>query len=41
MFSTENLKKVGVTFVVVLAALAVHQKFIDPMLAKKPVVAAK
>ncbi len=29
MFSSENLKKAGVTFVVVLAALAVHQMFIS------------
>lgn len=30
MFSIENLKKAGVTLVVVLAALAIHQKFIAP-----------
>lgn len=41
MFSKENLKHAGTTVVVVLIALAIHQKFIAPMLVKKPVVAAK
>lgn len=41
MFSSENLKKAGTTLVVVLIALAVHQKFISPMLVKKPAIAAK
>lgn len=35
MFSKENLTKIGVTFVVVLAALAIHQKFIAPKLSPK------
>lgn len=35
MFSTENLKKAGTTFVVVLAALAFHQLVIAPRLVKK------
>jgi hypothetical protein len=41
MFSTENLKKAGVTFVVVLAALAFHQVVVAPRLAKKSAVATK
>ncbi len=41
MFSSENLKKAGTTLVVVLVALAIHQKFISPMLVKKPAIAAK
>lgn len=41
MFTSESLKKVGVTFVVVLAALAFHQVVVAPRLAKKPAVAAK
>jgi hypothetical protein len=35
MFSADNVKKMAVTFVVVIAALAVHQKFVSPMLVKK------
>lgn len=35
MFTTENLKKMGVTLVVVMAALALHQKFVAPMIASK------
>jgi hypothetical protein len=41
MFSTESLKKAGVTFVVVLAALAFHQVVVSPRLTKKSAVAAK
>lgn len=41
MFSKENLTKAGTTLVVVLIALAIHQKFVAPMLVKKPVIAAK
>lgn len=41
MFSTENLKKGVTTVALVLIALAIHQKFISPMLVKKPTVAAK
>lgn len=37
MPSTETLKKAGITLVVVMIALAVHQKFVSPMLVKKPV----
>lgn len=39
MLSTESLKKGAMTLVIVMVALAVHQKFIAPMLVKKPVVA--
>lgn len=35
MFSTENLKKMGTTLVIVMVALAVHQKFVAPMIASK------
>jgi hypothetical protein len=42
MFSTENLKKMGVTLVVVMVALAIHQKFVAPRLvSKKPLLATK
>ncbi len=41
MFTTESLKKAGVTFVVVLTALAFHQLVVAPRLAKKPLVASK
>ena len=41
MFSTENLKKAGVTFVVVVAALAFYQTVVAPRLVKKTAVAAK
>jgi hypothetical protein len=37
MFSTDNLKKMGTTLVIVMVALAVHQKFVAPMLVKKAV----
>ncbi len=39
MFTTENLKKMGTTLVIVMVALAVHQKFVAPMLTKKSAVA--
>ena len=39
MLSTENLKKAGMTLVIVMIALAVHQKFVSPMLVKKAVAA--
>lgn len=39
MFSKENLKLAGTVLVVTLAAMAIHQKFISPMLVKKPVAA--
>ena len=32
----ENLKKAGVTLVIVMVALAVHQKFVAPRLVSKP-----
>ncbi len=35
MFSADNLKKMTTTLVIVMVALAVHQKFVAPMLAKK------
>jgi hypothetical protein len=35
MFSAENLKKAGVTLVIVMIALAVHQKYVAPRLAPK------
>jgi hypothetical protein len=34
MFSTENVKKMATTLVIVMVALAVHQKFVAPRLAK-------
>lgn len=37
MFSKENLVQAGTTLVVVMIALAVHQKIVAPMLSKKPV----
>jgi hypothetical protein len=37
MFSTDNVKKMATTLVIVMVALAVHQKFVAPMLVKKPV----
>jgi hypothetical protein len=39
MFSTDNVKKMVSTLVIVMVALAVHQKFVAPMLVKKPVAA--
>jgi len=41
MFSADNLKKMGTTLVIVMVGLALHQKFVAPMLTKKPTVAAK
>jgi hypothetical protein len=42
MFSADNLKKMGTTLVIVMVALAVHQRFVAPMVAKKaPAVPAK
>lgn len=35
MFSKENLVKAGTTLVVVMVALALHQKFVAPRLAPK------
>ena len=37
MFSTDNVKKMATTLVIVMVALAVHQKFVAPMLVKKAV----
>lgn len=34
MFSTENVKKMATTLVIVMVALAVHQKYVAPRLAK-------
>jgi hypothetical protein len=39
MFSTDNVKKMATTLVIVMVALAVHQKFVAPMLVKKPLAA--
>jgi hypothetical protein len=36
MFTAENTKKMVTTLVIVMVALAVHQKFVAPMLAKTP-----
>lgn len=42
MFSADSLKKMATTLVIVMVGLAVHQKFVAPMLAKKaPAVPAK
>ena len=41
MFSTENVKRMATTLVIVMVALAVHQKFVAPMLVKKASPAAK
>lgn len=35
----EEVKKIGITLVTVLVALAIHQKFIAPMLAPKKAAA--
>ena len=37
MFSTENLKKGAFTLAIVMVGLAVHQKFVAPLLVKKAV----
>jgi hypothetical protein len=34
--SMDTLKKAGITLVIVMVALAVHQKFVAPRLAGKP-----
>jgi hypothetical protein len=36
MFSADNLKRMVTTLAIVMVGLAVHQKFVAPMLAKKP-----
>jgi hypothetical protein len=41
MFSSESLKKAGMTLVIVMVALAVHQKFVAPMLVKKATTPTK
>lgn len=38
---SENVKKALVTLGIVMVALAVHQKFIAPMLVKKPAAPVK
>ena len=40
MFTAENLKKAGTTLVVVMIALAIHQKFVAPRLSPKVAVKA-
>jgi hypothetical protein len=37
MFSSESLKKAGMTLAIVMIALAVHQKYVAPLLVKKPI----
>ena len=39
MFTAESLKKGAMTLAIVMVALAVHQKFVSPMLVKKAVAA--
>lgn len=41
MFSSESLKKAGMTLAIVMVALVIHQKFVAPMLVKKPTTAPK
>jgi hypothetical protein len=41
MFSSESLKKAGMTLAIVMVALAVHQKFVAPLLVKKAPVTPK
>jgi hypothetical protein len=41
MFTAENLKKGAMTLAIVMVALAVHQKFVAPMIAKKAAPATK
>jgi hypothetical protein len=36
MFSGDNLKRMVTTLAIVMVGLAVHQKFVAPLLAKKP-----
>jgi len=36
MFSADNVKKMATTLVIIMVALAVHQKFVAPRLAGKP-----
>ncbi len=35
MFTGDNVKRMVTTLAIVMVALAVHQKFVAPMLAKK------
>ncbi len=35
MFSADNLKKMATTLAIVMVGLAVHQKFVAPLLTKK------
>ena len=37
MFTADTLKKGAMTLAIVMVALAVHQKFVAPMLVKKAV----
>jgi hypothetical protein len=34
MFTTDNVKKMATTLVIVMVALAVHQKYVAPRLSK-------
>jgi hypothetical protein len=36
MFTGDNVKRMVTTLAIVMVALAVHQRFVAPMLAKKP-----
>jgi hypothetical protein len=38
MFSTDNVKKMMTTLVIVMVALAVHQKFVAPRIAGKAAI---
>jgi hypothetical protein len=38
MFSTDNVKKMMTTLVIVMVALAVHQKFVAPRIASKATI---
>lgn len=41
MFSADNVKRMVTTLAIVMVALAVHQKFVAPMIAKKAAPATK
>jgi hypothetical protein len=41
MFSADNVRKMATTLVIVMVALAVHQKFVAPRLAAAPKPAGK
>ncbi len=41
MFTAENGKKLALVVVGTLIAMAIHQKFVSPLLVKKPTLATK